>query len=488
MEQRIEIANGHGNSAERIERRRSTRGHARPRPRAHRIGEASSAAYMPFGRIAEPRKRPHHRRTHFAAAAEPAASRPHALNGASLLFRNGATRNERMERTSRGPACGEPCLAPGGMPRAARRRRDGRAMRFWPAVTARAATRLAAALRRCMHARARRPGLDCNVRQRKKPARRGPVPRIATTRCTTFEARLVGAETAVSKHRSGRLGDRKWRTGKFDALPNSGQSPRRAKIAVQSSERRGPPLTRFEFNAQCHCAISVKYENNGDTRHECRANLRSRPRTEAPLAIPLPPPLRQASKLREPAWQAVEERLFGENSGISFMPATVRRDSIAARMRKLSRKCRLHGFAVHVRWLFPPPGWPIRTDKWRYHALSARRRFSGIAVEHALAARIECETARRKRRGDTRHAPPKVSVFGSQGEAIRDWVSSFGEIARLPRQNRKRRSKWMRRRETFGSIRQVRIDGRIARHPPERIGFIAESTHNPLRREIAGPP
>ncbi|CAJ3165836.1 Uncharacterised protein [Burkholderia pseudomallei] len=270
--------------------------------------------------------------------------------------------------------------------------------------------------------------------------------------------------------------------------PIAGNRRAGQKIAVQSSERRGPSLTRFEFNAQCHCAISVKYENNGDARHGCRANLRSRPRTEALLAIPLPPPLRQASKLREPAWQAVEERLFGENSGISFMPAPVRRDSIAARMRKLSRKCRLHGFAVHVRWLFPPPGWPIRTDKWRYHALSARRRFSGIAVEHALAARIECETARRKRRGDTRHAPPKVSVFGSQGEAIRDWVSSFGEIARLPRQNRKRRYKWMRRRETFGSIRQVRIDGRSARHPPERIGFIAESTHNPLRREIAGPP
>ncbi|EDO89062.1 hypothetical protein BUH_7287 [Burkholderia pseudomallei Pakistan 9] len=228
---------------------------------------------MPFGRIAEPRKRPHHRRTHFAAAAEPAASRPHALNGASLLFRNGATRNERMERTSRGPACGEPCLAPGGMPRAARRRRYGRAMRFWPAVTTRAATRLAAALRRCMHARTRRPGLDCNVRQRKKPARRGPVPRIATTRCTTFEARLVGAETAVSKHRSGRLGNRKWRTGKFDALPNSGQSPRRAK------NRRAIKRTTWPITDQIRIQRSMPLRDLGQIRKQwrCPARVSSEP-------------------------------------------------------------------------------------------------------------------------------------------------------------------------------------------------------------------
>lgn len=96
--------------------------------------------------------------------------------------------------------------------------------------------------------------------------------------------------------------------------PIAGNRRAGQKIAVQSSERRGPSLTRFEFNAQCHCAISVKYENNGDARHECRANLRSRPRTEAPLAIPLPPPLRQASKLREPAWQAVEERLLAKTA------------------------------------------------------------------------------------------------------------------------------------------------------------------------------
>ncbi|CAJ9550166.1 Uncharacterised protein [Burkholderia pseudomallei] len=60
--------------------------------------------------------------------------------------------------------------------------------------------------------------------------------------------------------------------------PIAGNRRAGQKIAVQSSERRGPPLTRFEFNAQCHCAISVKYENNGDARRECRANLRSRPR------------------------------------------------------------------------------------------------------------------------------------------------------------------------------------------------------------------
>lgn len=98
-------------------------------------------------------------------------------------------------------------------------------------------------------------------------------PRIATTRCTTFEARLVGAETAVSKHRSGRLGDRKWRTGKFDALPNSGQSPRRAK------NRRAIKRTTWPITDQIRIQRSMPLRDLGQIRKQwrCPARVSSEP-------------------------------------------------------------------------------------------------------------------------------------------------------------------------------------------------------------------
>ncbi|AGK51544.1 hypothetical protein BTI_4548 [Burkholderia thailandensis MSMB121] len=168
------------------------------------------------------------------------------------------------------------------------------------------------------------------------------------SRCATFKARFIRFETTASKIRSIRIKRRQRRADKFDALPNSGQSPR------NQSNGAARHSIAIEFNVQFHRAVAVKYEDNGAACRARRANLRSRPRDDAPLAIRLQPRFTTNAKCASRHCKWPGNAFPADNGRFSFVPAAVRLVSIAARMRRPSRKCRLRGLppskcVVHFR-------------------------------------------------------------------------------------------------------------------------------------------
>ncbi|MCS3394354.1 hypothetical protein [Burkholderia thailandensis] len=328
MEQSIEIANGHGNSAERIERRRSKRGPAGPSPSAHRIGEASGAAYMPFGRIAELRQHRHHRRKHFAAARGKRASRPDASYGASRLFETEQDEmNEWTEQAAHLDAS-RPVFR-----RATSRSRLGsanagtrRTMRISaaftiPLATGRAATRTAAA-RPSGHEHAE---ANCGVRFRTRPR-----VDIKPHGSTHLAARHAKSGTPALKRPSRRfcpVGSNIEKAGPSNSMhcriaDNTRASP---STVVQSIERHGPP---FESN-RIQCLIPPRPPRDRSQMRKQRGRL-SQASSEPAIAVA------QRRAARDPFAAALHDERRNTRAGIARNRETLCRSTTV-----VFRSCRL---------------------------------------------------------------------------------------------------------------------------------------------------
>lgn len=330
-------------------------------------------------------------------------------------------------------------------------------------------------------------GFDSSGRNSKLLTHLRPVSHLAVPRRTALKGTRIRFETAVSKIRSRRMKNRKSQARKIDALPNSRQSPRIAQIHHASNR-----TIQFE----------VRVESKSWRSRAVRSQPRARTAATSHIASSNGPSLAVSQTMRRSRYtcarasrrtqmcanrhgEALKSASSADNDRFPLAPTTTCIKRRAVRLRNPSQEGRLRGSTVRTRCPFPHIAWRDWTDE-----STCRRAAAFLASQ---SNRVSCSRSERKTKrgwcGNRTHAsPPKVSVFGSQGEDVRDCAPSCANIANRNGKNRVRRPVCTLQRETISPNRQVRIEREITQYLTKPGRCNVESTHDHLRREIARPP
>lgn len=330
-------------------------------------------------------------------------------------------------------------------------------------------------------------GFDSRSRNSKLLTRLRPVSPLAVLRRTALKGTRIRFETAVSKIRLRRMKNRKSQASEIEALPNSRQSSCIVQVRYASNR-----TTRFE----------VRVESNSWRSRTVRSQPRARTAAASHIAQSNGPSLAVSQTTRRSRYtraralrrtrmranrhcEAMKNASSVDNDRFPFVLATMCIKPSAVRMRNPSQESRLRGSTVQIRCPFPLIAWRNWTDE-----SMCRRAAASLAsqLNRVSGSRSERKAKREWCGNGTRASSPKVSVFGNQGEDVRDCAPGCANIANRNGKNRVRRPVCTMLRETISPNRQVRVGREITQYLAKSAGFNVESTHNHLRREFVRPP